>query len=89
MLARLGLDLKLMGKKEMQEFLRVTLSNVHDLLVDELGDGPLAGAMAPTPFAAPLPAHAPRNGVLADVPAGPPSPRLRPQCCWFREWWGE
>ena len=45
-LARLGLDLKLMGKKEMQEFLRVTLSNVHDLLVDELGDGPLAGAMA-------------------------------------------
>ena len=45
-LARLGLDLKLMGKKEMQEFLRVTLSNVHDLLVDELDDGPLAGAMA-------------------------------------------
>ena len=45
-LARLGLDLKLMGRKEMQEFLRITLSNVHDLLVDELGDGPLAGAMA-------------------------------------------
>lgn len=45
-LARLGLDLKRLGKAEMQEFLRVLLSNVHDLLVDELGDGPLAGAMA-------------------------------------------
>ncbi len=45
-LAKLGLDLRRMGKSEMREFLRVVLSNVSDLVLDEIPDGPLAGAMA-------------------------------------------
>jgi phytoene dehydrogenase-like protein len=45
-LARLGLGLKRMGKKDMREFLRVILSNAHDLILDEMPDGPLAGALA-------------------------------------------
>lgn len=44
-LARLGLDLKLLGKREMRELLRIVLSNVHDLVLDEMPDGPLAGAL--------------------------------------------
>lgn len=45
-LAGMGWGLKRMGKAEMREFLRILLTNVHDLAVDELGDGPLAGALA-------------------------------------------
>lgn len=45
-LGRLGLDLKRMGKAEMREFLRILLSNVYDLLLEDLGDGPLAGMLA-------------------------------------------
>ena len=45
-LARLGLDIKRLGKSEMREFLRVLLSNIYDVALDELEDGPLAGAMA-------------------------------------------
>ncbi|MFY0311553.1 phytoene desaturase family protein [Leisingera sp. D0M16] len=45
-LAKLGLDLKRMGKKDMREFLRVLLSNAYDLILDDLEDGPLAGALA-------------------------------------------
>jgi phytoene dehydrogenase-like protein len=45
-LAKLGIDLRRMGKSEMREFLRVVLSNVSDLILDEIPDGPLAGAMA-------------------------------------------
>ena len=45
-LARLGLDLKRMGKKDMREFLRILLSNAYDLILDDLEDGPLAGALA-------------------------------------------
>lgn len=45
-LARLGLGIRGMGQTEMREFLRVVLTNVHDLMVDELGDGLLAGAMS-------------------------------------------
>jgi len=45
-LAGIGLGLKGMGKVEMREFLRALLTNVHDLMVDDLDDGPLAGAMA-------------------------------------------
>lgn len=45
-LAKLGLDLKRMGKKDMREFLRVLLSNAYDLILDDLEDTPLAGAMA-------------------------------------------
>jgi phytoene dehydrogenase-like protein len=45
-LAKLGLNLKRMGKEEMREFLRVILSNAYDMLLDELGDGPVAGALA-------------------------------------------
>lgn len=44
-LARLGLDLKRLGKREMRELLRIVLSNVHDLVLDEMPDGPLAGAL--------------------------------------------
>ncbi|MFN3210522.1 MAG: phytoene desaturase family protein [Roseovarius sp.] len=45
-LAKLGLDLKRLGRDDMREFLRVVLSNAHDLLLDELPDGPVAGALA-------------------------------------------
>ncbi len=45
-LAKLGFNLKRMGKVEMREFLRIVLSNAYDLLIDELGDGPVAGALA-------------------------------------------
>ncbi|MBZ0128208.1 MAG: NAD(P)/FAD-dependent oxidoreductase [Rhodobacteraceae bacterium] len=45
-LARLGLGLKRLGKVEMREFLRILMSNAHDLLLDEMGDGPLAGLLA-------------------------------------------
>ncbi|MGB5069231.1 MAG: FAD-dependent oxidoreductase, partial [Albidovulum sp.] len=45
-LAKLGLDLKRLGKKDMREFLRILLSNVYDLLLDDFDDGPLAGAIA-------------------------------------------
>ncbi|SHJ09075.1 Phytoene dehydrogenase-related protein [Shimia gijangensis] len=42
-LAKLGLNVKMMGKKDMREFLRVVLTNVYDLVLDEMPDGPLAG----------------------------------------------
>ncbi len=45
-LGKLGVDLRRLGKSEMREFLRVALSNVCDLILDEIPDGPLAGAMA-------------------------------------------
>ncbi len=45
-LGKLGVDLRRMGKSEMREFLRVVLSNVCDLILDRIPDGPLAGAMA-------------------------------------------
>ncbi|MEI2804837.1 phytoene desaturase family protein [Albidovulum sp.] len=45
-LARLGLGIRLLGKADMRELLRILLSNVWDLLNDEIGDGPLAGALA-------------------------------------------
>lgn len=45
-LAKLGFDLKRLGKKDMREFLRVLLSNAGDLILDELEDAPLAGALA-------------------------------------------
>lgn len=44
-LAKLGLDLKRLGKKDMNEFLRVILTNAYDLVLDEMPDGPLAGAI--------------------------------------------
>ena len=45
-LGKVGLGLKRLGKAEMREFLRILLSNVHDLLLDDFSDGPLAGALA-------------------------------------------
>ncbi len=45
-LARLGLDLRRLGRPDMREFLRVALSNAHDVLLDALPDGPAAGALA-------------------------------------------
>ena len=45
-LARVGLDLKRLGRDDMREFLRVVMSNVHDLVLDVMPDGPLAGAVA-------------------------------------------
>ncbi|MCR8827490.1 phytoene desaturase family protein [Pseudosulfitobacter koreensis] len=45
-LARLGLNVKRLGKQDMREFLRIILSNAYDLLLDDLADGPVAGALA-------------------------------------------
>jgi len=45
-LAKLGIGLKRMGKKDMREFLRILLSNAYDLILDDLADAPLAGALA-------------------------------------------
>lgn len=45
-LGKLGLSLKRMGKAEMREFLRIVLSNVFDLVLDDLADGPVAGGLA-------------------------------------------
>ncbi|MCB1340925.1 MAG: NAD(P)/FAD-dependent oxidoreductase [Pseudooceanicola sp.] len=44
-LGKVGLGLKRLGKAEMREFLRVVLSNAFDTVLDEIGDGPLAGAL--------------------------------------------
>ena len=45
-LAKLGIGVKRLGKPEMREFLRILLTNVYDLLLDEMPDGPLPGALA-------------------------------------------
>lgn len=45
-LAGLGLKVRRLGKSDMQDLLRIVLSNVWDVLSDEIGDGPLAGALA-------------------------------------------
>ena len=45
-LTKIGLNLKLMGKKDMREFLRVLLSNIYDHLLDDLTDSPQSGALA-------------------------------------------
>lgn len=45
-LAKMALKMRLLGKAEMRDLLRIILSNVWDLLGDEIGDGPLAGALA-------------------------------------------
>ncbi|MBW7920783.1 MAG: NAD(P)/FAD-dependent oxidoreductase [Rubellimicrobium sp.] len=44
-LARLGIDLKRLGRRELREFLRIVLGNAADLVLDEMPDGPLAGAL--------------------------------------------
>jgi phytoene dehydrogenase-like protein len=45
-LAKLGVNLRRMGKPAMREFLRIVLSNVCDVILDQISDGPLAGAVA-------------------------------------------
>ncbi|MBC7284409.1 NAD(P)/FAD-dependent oxidoreductase [Hoeflea sp.] len=45
-LARMALKMRLLGKAEMRDLLRIVLSNAWDLLNDEIGDGPLAGLLA-------------------------------------------
>ncbi|MDP3523078.1 MAG: NAD(P)/FAD-dependent oxidoreductase, partial [Hoeflea sp.] len=45
-LARMALRMRLLGKTEMRDLLRIVLSNAWDLLNDEIGDGPLAGLLA-------------------------------------------
>lgn len=45
-LLRLGIRLRLLGKTEMREFLRIVNMNVFDLMNDELEDGRLKGALA-------------------------------------------
>ena len=45
-LGRLALRLRRLGKPDMREFLRLLLGNAHDAILDELADGPLAGALA-------------------------------------------
>ncbi|NRB34854.1 MAG: NAD(P)/FAD-dependent oxidoreductase [Rhodobacteraceae bacterium] len=44
-MAKLGIDMKRLGKADLREFLRVILSNAYDLVLDEMSDGPLAGAI--------------------------------------------
>ncbi len=70
-LAKLGVDLKRMGKKDMREFLRILLSNASDVLLDELEDAPLAGALSADAVRGAYagPAFA-RHCVFADVPIG-------------------
>ena len=45
-LAKLGFDVRRLGAADAREFLRVLLSNARDVILDEIGDGPLAGALA-------------------------------------------
>lgn len=45
-LAKMALKMRLLGKAEMRDLLRIILSNAWDLLGDEVGDGPLAGSLA-------------------------------------------
>ena len=45
-LARLGLSLRLLGKRDMREFMRIVNMNAADLLNDELSDERLKGALA-------------------------------------------
>ncbi|CAD0185136.1 ribulose-1,5-biphosphate synthetase [Ruegeria sp. THAF57] len=45
-LAKLGIGLKKLGKSEMRRFLQVVLSNVHDIILDDLPEGPVAGLLA-------------------------------------------
>lgn len=45
-LAKLGLDIRRLGADDAREFLRVLLSNARDVILDEIADGPLAGALA-------------------------------------------
>lgn len=45
-LGRMGLSVRMLGKADMRDLLRIVLSNVWDVLNDEIGDGPLAGALA-------------------------------------------
>lgn len=45
-LARMGLGVRMLGRADMRDLLRILLSNVWDLLSDEIGDGPLSGALA-------------------------------------------
>ncbi|WP_298846498.1 NAD(P)/FAD-dependent oxidoreductase [uncultured Ruegeria sp.] len=45
-LAKLGIGLKKLGKPEMRRFLQVVLSNVHDIVLDDLPEGSVAGMLA-------------------------------------------
>ena len=45
-LARLGLGVRMLGKADFREFLRMILINVHDVLNDELTDARLKGILA-------------------------------------------
>jgi phytoene dehydrogenase-like protein len=45
-LAKLGLDIRRLGAKDAREFLRILLTNAQDLVLDEIAEGPLAGALA-------------------------------------------
>lgn len=45
-LGRLGLGVRMMGKKDFREFLRMILINVYDVLNDELTDSRLKGLLA-------------------------------------------
>lgn len=45
-LAKLGIDIRRLGVADTREFLRVLLSNAYDVVLDEIAEGPLAGALA-------------------------------------------
>jgi phytoene dehydrogenase-like protein len=44
--ARFGIGVRRLGRREMRKFLQHLLSNAADLILDEIGDGPLAGCLA-------------------------------------------
>ncbi|MAO93696.1 MAG: phytoene dehydrogenase [Rhodospirillaceae bacterium] len=44
-LGKIGLNMRLQGKDDLREFMRVALSNVYDAVLDEITDGPLAGVL--------------------------------------------
>lgn len=45
-LAKLGIRLKKLGKPDMRRFLQVLLSNVYDIVLDDVPEGPVAGMLA-------------------------------------------
>jgi phytoene dehydrogenase-like protein len=44
--ARFGIGVRRLGRREMRKFMQHLLSNAADLILDEMGDGPLAGCLA-------------------------------------------
>ncbi len=43
---KVGLSLRMLGQEEMRELMRIALSNIYDLLLDDFTDGPVCAALA-------------------------------------------